>query len=198
MSECCAALQDPTNGLLNLVLGGAVDGAGRVIQDQDAGIGQQRARNRQALALASGERDATFADDRVVAIRKTGDEIMGLGITRGLLDRLAIGSLAEAESDVLGDAARKEKDILLDGRDLRAQPVQAPVAHVDSVDQDTTGADVIGAIDQLGQRALAGTGLPDNGNRLAGLAWKVMFWRSGSVPKAKVTSSKTISPLMVA
>ena len=53
--------------LLDLVFGGAVDGAGRVVQDQDARIGEQRAGDGDALALTAGERDAALADHRLVA-----------------------------------------------------------------------------------------------------------------------------------
>ena len=54
--------------LLDLVLGGAVDRAGRVVEDQDARVGQQRAGDREPLALPAGERDAALADHGIVAI----------------------------------------------------------------------------------------------------------------------------------
>ena len=53
-----ASLEHPVDRLLDLVLGGAVDGAGRIVQDQDARVGEQRAGNGQPLALPAGERHA--------------------------------------------------------------------------------------------------------------------------------------------
>ena len=63
-----ATFEDATDRLLDLGLGFAVDGAGRVVDDQDAGIGQEGAGDRDALTLSAGERDTTFADRRFVAV----------------------------------------------------------------------------------------------------------------------------------
>ena len=63
-----AAFQHAADGSLNLVLGLAVDRAGRVVDDQDCRIGDQRAGDSDALPLATGEGDAPLADDRFVAI----------------------------------------------------------------------------------------------------------------------------------
>src|SRR5512141_158445 len=67
------------NGALDFVFGGAVDGAGRVIQDQDARVGQEGARQRQALALAARKGYAAFAHDRFVALVEGLDKLVGLG-----------------------------------------------------------------------------------------------------------------------
>ena len=50
-------------------LGGGVDGCGRVVEDQDPRIGEQRAGDREALALAAREREPALADDGVLALR---------------------------------------------------------------------------------------------------------------------------------
>src|SRR5262249_47536924 len=81
---------------------------------------------------------------------------------------LGRGTLAKAEGDVFGDGAREEQDVLLDGGDLRAQGVQAPLAHVHAVHKDAPGRHVVGAVDELGKGGLAGAGLPDESD---GLAW---------------------------
>ena len=62
-----------------------IDGGGGVIQDQDDGLGQERARQGRALALATGEARAAVADTAVVAVRQRIDEAMRLGV----LGRLA-------------------------------------------------------------------------------------------------------------
>ena len=59
-----AIFEQPLDRLLDLVLGRAVNRAGRVVQDQDARIGEQRAGNRQPLPLPARKRHATLADDR--------------------------------------------------------------------------------------------------------------------------------------
>ena len=53
---------------LDLLLGRGVDRGGGVVEDQHARVGEQRAGDRQALALAAGERQAALADPRVEAL----------------------------------------------------------------------------------------------------------------------------------
>ncbi len=163
------ALQHPMDSALNLVLGGAVDGASRVVQDQDARIGQQGARDGDALALASGERYPTFANLGLVPLFEAHDKLMSLCIVRSPLDGPAIGLLAKSVGNILGDRAREEKDVLLDCRDLRAQGIQVPIAHVNAIDQDAPGLHVVDAIDQFGKCALTRPRLADNGDRLTRL-----------------------------
>ena len=55
---------------LMLLLGRGVDRGGRVVEDQHARVGEQRARDRDPLALAAGQRQAALADARVVALRQ--------------------------------------------------------------------------------------------------------------------------------
>jgi hypothetical protein len=52
------------------VLGGAVDGAGAVVQDQDARVGQEGAGDGDALSLPAGEGHAALADLGLVALPK--------------------------------------------------------------------------------------------------------------------------------
>src|SRR5690606_1104265 len=69
---------DAAHGALDLVFGRAVDGAGRVVEDEDPRIGQERASDGDTLALPPGEGDAPLADLGLVAIGQGGDELMGL------------------------------------------------------------------------------------------------------------------------
>ena len=50
-------------------LGLGVDGRHRIVEDEHARAGEQRPRERDALALAAGEVDAALADQRVVPVR---------------------------------------------------------------------------------------------------------------------------------
>ena len=54
--------------LLDRLLGRRVDGGGGVVEDQDPRVGEQRARDREPLALAARERQPALADARVVAL----------------------------------------------------------------------------------------------------------------------------------
>ena len=87
----------------------------------------------------------------------------------GLLDRLRRGIRA-AESDVFGQGARKEEDILFDGRDLGAQRFHVPIAHIDIIDQDTAVPGIKNAVDQARERRFARSCLPDDGDCFPWLA----------------------------
>ena len=63
-----AVLHDLAQRRVDLLLGARVDRRRRVVEDENARIGEHRARDRDALPLAAGEREAAFADHRVVAV----------------------------------------------------------------------------------------------------------------------------------
>jgi len=127
---------------LNLILRGAIDRRGRVVQHQDTGVGQEGSRQGDALALAAGQGHSAFPDDRLISLREGSDELIGLSRSRGGLD-LSLTGLRTAEGDVLGHAAREEKHILLDDRDLLTESLQIPLTHVDAVDPHRTLADIV-------------------------------------------------------
>ncbi len=59
---------------LDLLLGRGVDRRGRVVEDQDPRVGEDRARDRDPLALAARQRQPALADHRVVALGQRLDE----------------------------------------------------------------------------------------------------------------------------
>ena len=59
-----------------------VERAGRLVEDQDARVGDQRARDGDALALAARQARAALADDGVVALGQLEDEFVRAGELR--------------------------------------------------------------------------------------------------------------------
>src|SRR5690625_228560 len=161
-----AALQDPVDGPLDLILGGAVDGAGRVVEDEDAGIGEERPGDGQALPLPARQGHPALAQYRLVAIPEGGDEVVRLR-RPGRGDNLLAAGVGLPEGDVLGDGAREEEDVLLDDRDLLAQRLHVPVAQVYAVYEDAPLLRVVAAVHQLHQRALPAAGLALDDNAVA-------------------------------
>ena len=104
----------------DLRLGRRVDRGRRVVEDQDARVDDQRAGDRDPLALAAGERDPALADHRVVAVRQRLDELVRLREPRGALD-LLVGRFGPAERDVLAHGRREEERVLRDHADLAPQ-----------------------------------------------------------------------------
>ena len=72
-----APLHQPVEGGLDGHLGLRIQGRGRLVQQQDWRVPQQRARQHDALALAAGELPAAFAGIRVIPLGQRGDEGMG-------------------------------------------------------------------------------------------------------------------------
>ena len=64
------------HGVLDQHLGAGVDRRRGFVEDEDARIGQDRAGDRHALALPARQLHAALADDRVVAVRQRGDDVM--------------------------------------------------------------------------------------------------------------------------
>ena len=123
----------------DLRLGRRVDRRGRVVEDQDARVDDERARDRDALALAAGERDPALADHRVVAVRQRLDELVRLREARRALD-LLVGRVGASERDVLAHRRREEERVLRDHADRAPQRGELHVADVGAVDRDAARA----------------------------------------------------------
>ncbi len=79
-----------------------VDLAGGLVEDQDFGIAEEGAGQRDPLPLAAGEPEAVGADHGPVALGKLGDELVGMGLAGGRLD-LLVGGVPAAIADVVED-----------------------------------------------------------------------------------------------
>ena len=71
---------------MDALLGFRVDIARRFVEDENGGVAQEGAGERDALALAAGEGGAAFADDGVVTLGERGDELVRGGVAGGLFD----------------------------------------------------------------------------------------------------------------
>ena len=69
----------PAQRLVDLLLDLHVDRRRGVVEHEDRRVHQQRAGDREPLALATGEREAALADHRVVALGQRLHELVGAG-----------------------------------------------------------------------------------------------------------------------
>src|SRR5262245_11527765 len=111
-----AALDEVRNRLLDLLFRLDVHRAGRLVEDQDARVMQDRPRDRDPLLLAAGELVALFANLRVVAVRPRHDEVVRAGGARGAHDLLA-GRARLAVGNVLRHRPIEEERLLEDDAD---------------------------------------------------------------------------------
>src|SRR5918911_2239654 len=128
-------------------LGGRIDRRGGVVEDEDPRIDGERARDRQPLALTSGERDPALADHRVVALRQTLHELVRLREPRDARELLVV-EIADAEGDVLPHRRREEERILRDDADRAPERGELDLPDVGAVDGHATRRDVVEARDE--------------------------------------------------
>jgi hypothetical protein len=91
-----AALHDLLQRQLQLLLGGGVEGGGRLVEDEDGRVLEERAGDGEALPLAAGERAAALGHLGVEAVRLALEEVERLGPLAGLPD-LLVGRLRPAD-----------------------------------------------------------------------------------------------------
>ena len=97
--------------VLNQRLALAVEARRRLVEQQDARVGEDRARDRDALALAARQPDAALADDRVVPLLEAVDELVGVRDAAHPLDVFA-RRRGRSVADVLGDRAVEQEVVL--------------------------------------------------------------------------------------
>ena len=117
--------EQPAQAALDPPLGADVDRRRRLVEDEDARVGEQRAREGDELALAEREPEAALADLRVVAVRELGDELVGADGCRRPLRSPRAMRVRPAERDVVGDRAGEEEALLRDDPELPAAATPA-------------------------------------------------------------------------
>lgn len=162
------ALHDVLQGLVDLVLDAGVHGGGGVVEDEQPRVGEDRAGEGDALALAAGEGEAVLADLGVVAVGEVPDEAVRLGGAGGGLD-LVVRRVGTAVRDVAADRVREEEGVLGDQPDRGPQRVEGQLADIVAADEDGAVGDVVEPGQQQRDRRLAGAGGADDGEGLAGV-----------------------------
>ena len=162
-----AVLHDLAQGGVDLFLGPRVDRRRRVVEHEDARVGEHRARDGDALALAARQREPAFAHERVVAVGERVDERRSPGDRRRTA-HVVVGGVGPAVRDVVAHAVGEEERVLEHHSDLAPQGIERDVAHVDAVDLDRPLLAVVEAREEEADRRLAGTGGADECDGLTG------------------------------
>jgi hypothetical protein len=144
-----------------------VEQRGRLVQDQHGRGGQERAGERDELALPGRQPPAALAHRRPVPIGQRGDEVVRADHP-GRLRHLVVGGVRTAEPDVVGHRPLEQEFLLGDHDDLAAQHRVGQLPQVHLVQGDPPGPRVVEPADQPGDRRLARAGLADERDRLPG------------------------------
>jgi hypothetical protein len=153
---------------LDLALGRGVHARGRVVEDQDARLGKQRAGDGHALALPARQREPPLADERVEPLRELVEQLRETGAL-GRASHLLVGRLRPRVGDVVAQACGEQERVVRHHRHLTAQRGGVEVAHVHAVHEHRALVHVVQPRDQHDQRRLAGSGGADQGHRAARL-----------------------------
>ncbi len=106
---------------------------------------------------------------RLVAVRQCPNELVGLRGDGGAPHRLEVG-VGAAVANVVGDRTGEQGDVLRHERHARAQLVERGIAGAHAIDAHRARLRIEEAQQQIEDRALAGAGRSDEGDRLAGTA----------------------------
>ena len=132
--QCRAAAHRGLDRALDEPLADGVERARGLVEDEDARVLQQDARQRDALLLATRELVAAFADHRVIAAAgQLADAVMHRRQARGGLE-LSVGGVGLGIGQVLADRGVEQIGLLGHEPDDGAEARQVDLADVDAVD----------------------------------------------------------------
>ena len=162
-----AALHHLAQRALDLALGGGVDARGRVVEDQHARVGDDRARDRDALALAARQRQAALADERVVAVGQALDERVDLRALRGGHDLLEASRPGARRRCCRAPSPRTGSRRRARARSSGAAPTGSSSRTSTPSTRTAPSVTSYRRADRRDQRRLARAGRPDDRDRLA-------------------------------
>ena len=158
-----AAVDYRVYGGLYLLLRYRVDRCCRLVEHEDARVGEDRAGEGQQLLFAGGEHVAALADVGLKPVFK----LIHHALRRDKLQRAAdilVGRVRVAVEQVLahgaGEEVRRLKDVAYRG----VQPELRALACVAPVDEDAAGRRLIEAADEVHERGFARARLADDGD----------------------------------
>src|SRR5208337_2773656 len=144
-----------------------IEGARRLVENEDARIGDQRTGDREPLSLSAQEVGRSLLDQRLIAVRHALDEFLGAGQAgrpHGVVQRQP-GTTGD---DVVSNGAAEQEVVLQHNAQAAAQVAQVDGAQFGAVDSKETVVVPVDPLQQPGQRRLAGPAAPDDAQHGAG------------------------------
>ena len=147
-------------------LGLQIEGARRLVEDDDRRVAQEEPRERDSLSLSAREATSPLSASRVVAALESFDEPGRLRAPGGLFD-LRIGGARPSEPDVLPHGGVPDERLLAHDRRRAAKLRQAALGERRAVVGDLACARLVEAEHEVEKRALAGAALAHKADPLA-------------------------------
>ena len=161
-----AVSRQASQRFLNVVLRLRVERRGRLIEDQDLRVVQQRARYRYTLALSARKRVSFLSDNGIVSVGEFNDKSVRARRFRRRNDRLARRA-GRRIGDIVVDRSVEEERLLQNDAHLRAQRVLRQIAQVDAVDRDLAPAGIVKTHEKVDHRRLSGARSADDPDHFA-------------------------------
>ena len=158
----------PLDGALHQLFALGIERAGRLVEEENRGVAQDRAGDGDALALTAGETHPFLAEIAVEAFGQLVEE-PGRGRRLGGGAHLIVVRLRAAIADVLPAIGGEDHRVLGHQAHAGADLGGIGVAKIDAVQRDTARPGVIEAQQHLHDGGLAGARRADQGDLLAGL-----------------------------
>src|SRR5579875_2519648 len=142
-----------------------VERARRLVEDQDARILEEDARDREPLTFSAGEFVTALADHRLVPFGERGDEVVDVR-RLGRSNELLIRRVHLPVAQICGDRIVEEVGLLRHDPDGAAQRGQGDLADVDAVYRHRARLRIVEAGDERGDRRLPRPRRADEGGHL--------------------------------
>ena len=162
------AVHQPGHRALDEDLGPRVDRGGRLVEDEDRRVGEERAGDRQQLLLAGRQVGRVVVDDGVVAVGQRPHEVVDVGGLGGRDDLVLGGAVAGRRRCSRGSCRGTATCPGGPSRTSRRRSSRVRSRVSIAVDRDPAAVDLVEAHQQVDERRLAGAGRADDGDRLAG------------------------------
>ena len=157
--------RNPANVLVDDRLAVRIKRAGRLVENQDLRVENQRPRDRQSLPLAARQIRRPFVDVRLITARKPVDELLGAGEPRRP-HHLIEGRVRLGGRDVLTDRAAEQEVLLQHDAEAATEMTDVVFANVDPIDLDKAFVVRVEPLKQTRHRGLAGPAAADDAERV--------------------------------
>src|SRR5688572_23833860 len=145
----------------------AVQARRRLVENEDPRIGEDRASDRDPLALPPGQLHTSLADDRVVLRLELVDELVAVCDSTHCA-HFVVGCIRLRERDVLLDGAVEQEVVLHDDAKVCSVVAEAQRRDVAAVDENSPGRRPVERRDQSDERALPRPARSDERRRRTG------------------------------
>ena len=156
-------MEEGGEGLLDKSFALAVEGAGGFIENEDFGLCEQGTGNADALTLTATEKGTAVANWGEIALRKSGDELVGTRGTGGLFYLLG-GGVWHAIGYVGHDGVVKQKCLLRHHAYAPAQRGTIKSLQGDTIDKDLAAVGIVEPQQEVGKGRLSGPRTAYQGN----------------------------------